>query len=344
MKMSNPVLVILGSMEDPHVARVVNELNSRGRIDPLVVDYLNGVRFEFRTDSNGLASFELAGRRLSEPYLVWDRRKIAPGTHLYVRGDERSSGYAAQEWRAFYSLLCGVNGEMTVNSLASRRCMIKPYQQMMAAKAGFLVPNTMITNDRGRALSFMAECDGHIIMKSISAGKVKPSGEGEYIPYVVMTMRVGEDDLRSATEEEIEHCPHFFQQEVIKKHEFRVVYVDGRIHAFRVDSQRCRTGEVDWRKGMGFVQFESGDLDAATRGSIDRYMRSMGLFSGSIDLIVDIDDRVWFLECNQDGAWGWVDDIVDGAVCRAFADAFEGRLLSAVALRDVERMCESAIS
>ena len=69
----------------------------------------------------------------------------------------------------------------------------------------------------------------------------------------------------------------------------------------------------------------------------------MGLFSGSIDLIVDVDDRVWCLECNQDGAWGWVDDIVDGAVGRAFADAFEARLLNAVALRDVEEMCVSAI-
>ncbi|WP_148041013.1 hypothetical protein [Montanilutibacter psychrotolerans] len=340
--MSNPVLVVLGSMEDPHVERVCNELRSRGRIDPLVVDYLNGVRFEFRTDIQGRVSFELAGRRLSENYLVWDRTKIMPGTDLYIRGDERSSGYAAQEWRAFYSLLCGVNGDMAVNSLASRRCMIKPYQQMMAAKTGFLVPNTMITNDRGSVLSFIDECDGRIIMKSVSAGKVKPSGEGENIPYVVMTMRVGEDDLQSATEEEIGHCPHFFQQELIKKHELRVVYIDGRMHAFRVDSQGCRTGEVDWRKGFGFVQFASGDLDASTRTAIDRYMRSMGLFSGSIDLIVDTDDRVWFLECNQDGAWGWVDDIVDGAVGRAFADAFEARLLDAVALRGRENMCVSA--
>lgn len=342
--MSNPVLVVLGSMEDPHVERVVKELKSRGRIDPLVVDYLNGVRFEFRTDSNGRVSFELAGRHLSEPYLVWDRRKIAPGTHLYIRGDEQSSGYAAREWRAFYSLLCGVNGEMVVNSLASRQCMIKPYQQMIAAKAGLLVPNTIMTNDRGSALSFMGECDGRVIMKSISAGKVKPSGECENIPYVVMTMRVSEDDLRSATEEEFEHCPSFFQQELMKKHEFRVVYVDGKIHAFRVDSQRCRTGEVDWRKGFGFVQFESGDLDPATLGSIDRFMRSMGLFSGSIDLIVDTDDRVWFLECNQDGAWGWVDDIVDGAVTRAFADGFEARLLGAAALCGGEKMRVSAVS
>jgi hypothetical protein len=41
---------------------------------------------------------------------------------------------------------------------------------------------------------------------------------------------------------------------------------------------------------------------------------------------VDPEQQVWFLECNQDGAWGWLDDIVEGAVTRAFADAFSRRL------------------
>lgn len=328
--MSKPVLVVLGTMEDPHVERVVQSLRRRGRIDALVVDYLHDARFVFRSDAYGAVSFELCGRKLDAPYLVWDRTKIMPGTHLYVQGDERSSGYAAQEWRAFYRLLCGVNGEMAVNSLVARQCMIKPYQQMMAAKAGLLVPETMITNDRDRALGFLAECGGEMIMKSVSAGKVKPSGEGEQIPYVVMTMRVTERDLLVATEQEVAHCPHFFQHEIRKKHELRVVYVDGRMHAFRIESQHSRVTEVDWRKGIGFVGFACDEIGDATRASIDGYMRSMGLFSGSIDLIVDQDDRVWFLECNQDGAWGWLDDVAEGQVTETFAEAFEQRLLSAV--------------
>jgi len=43
-------------------------------------------------------------------------------------------------------------------------------------------------------------------------------------------------------------------------------------------------------------------------------------------LILDTEQQVWFLECNQDGAWGWLDDIAEGAITRAFADAFARRL------------------
>jgi glutathione synthase/RimK-type ligase-like ATP-grasp enzyme len=329
MTMDKPVLVVLGSMDDPHVERVAKRLHARGRVDVRVVDYLNDARFAFRSDARGNISFEIDGRRLTEPYLVWDRTKIMPGSHLYVRGDERSSGYAAQEWRAFYHLLCGVNGEMAVNSLASRQCMIKPYQQRMAAKAGLWVPESMITNDRTSAMGFFDDCGGEMIMKSVSAGKVKPSGEGENIPYVVMTMRVAAGDLQAAEEAEIAFCPHFFQREIKKKHELRVIYVDGRMHVFAIDSQGSPISEVDWRKGIGYVDFTSGQIDPEARVSIDRFMRSMGLFSGSIDLIVDQDDRVWFLECNQDGAWGWLDDVVDGEVTETFAQAFENKLLAA---------------
>ena len=35
-------------------------------------------------------------------------------------------------------------------------------------------------------------------MKSLSAGKVKPAGEGEFIPFNVMTMRVAPEDVAEA--------------------------------------------------------------------------------------------------------------------------------------------------
>lgn len=321
------VLLILGTRTDPHVERVVRELESRGKAQIFVLDYHDDTRFSLEEDTAGRIVFRINGTTLPDRYLIWDRMKILPGTELYIRGDETSSGYAAQEWRALYKLLCGLNRERVVNSLESRFCMIKPYQQAVAASVGFRVPPTLVTNDKSSVQAFQQQNGHRLIMKSVSAGKVAPVGDGgENIPFFVMTMQVSPEDLEAATPEEIAYCPHFFQREIPKSHELRVVVVDGQVLAFRIDSQKHELSSLDWRKGIEVAGFAPVSLDDGTLAQIRAFMSRMGLFSGSLDLIVDPEQQAWFLECNQDGAWGWLDDIAEGAITRAFADGFARRL------------------
>lgn len=321
------VLLILGTCTDPHVERVRREVERRGNAQIFVLDYLDDTRFSLEEDAAGRIVFRINGITLPDRYLIWDRTKLLPGTELYIRGDEVSSGYAAQEWRAFYKLLCGLNRGRVVNSLESRSCMIKPYQQAVAASVGFRVPPTLISNDKSSVETFQRQNGYRLIMKSVSAGKVGTVADGgENIPFVVMTMRVSPDDLKAATPEEIAYCPHFFQLEIQKSHELRVVVVDDRVLAFRIDSQMHELSSLDWRKGIEVAGFSSISLDDGTIAQIRAFMSRMGLFTGSLDLIVDPEQQVWFLECNQDGAWGWLDDIAEGAITRAFADGFDRRL------------------
>src|SRR5947209_1773366 len=188
----------------------MREVERRGNVQIFVLDYHDDTRFTLEEDVAGQIVFRVNGITLPDRYLVWDRTKLLPGTELYIRGDETSSGYAAQEWRAFYKLLCGLNRERVVNSLESRLCMIKPYQQAIAASVGFHVPPTLISNDKESVRAFQRQNGYRLIMKSVSAGKVKTAGDGgENIPFVVMTMRVSPEDLEAATAEEIAYCPHF---------------------------------------------------------------------------------------------------------------------------------------
>jgi hypothetical protein len=321
------VLLILGTRTDAHVQRVAREIERRGRVQVFVLDYHDDTRFSLEEDTAGRIVFRINGTALPDRYLVWDRTKILPGTELYIRGEETSSGYAAQEWRAFYKLLCGLNRERVVNSLESRSCMIKPYQQAIAASVGFRVPPTLISNDKSSVQAFQRQNANRLIMKSVSAGKVGTVADGgENIPFIVMTMQVSPEDLEAVAPEEIAYCPHFFQREIQKSHELRVVVVDDRVLAFRIDSQKHELSSLDWRKGIKVAGFTATLLDDATIARIRAFMSRMGLFTGSLDLIVDPEQQVWFLECNQDGAWGWLDDIAEGAITRAFADGFTRRL------------------
>ncbi|WP_155394096.1 hypothetical protein [Xanthomonas albilineans] len=321
-------LLILGTKTDPHVSLVKDEIEKYSDIKVVVFDYHDDTRFTIRVTEHGAVKIQVNGENVPHNCLVWDRNKILPGTELYIQGDdETATGYVAQEWRALYTLIGGFNEKRVVNSLESRKCMIKPYQQVIAASVGMAVPETMITNDKANVLEFYGGARNGLIMKSVSAGKVKPASEGgEYIPYNVMTMRVNKEDLDHATEAEIGYCPHFFQEEIKKDYELRIVVVGDRVIPFRIGSQERRTTEVDWRKGMLLIEFTRCEIDSCLSTKIRQFMTKIGFFTGSIDIMVDQAGKHWFLECNQDGAWGWLDDLVKGEISRAFAEELTKKL------------------
>ena len=75
------------------------------------------------------------------------------------------------------------------------------------------------------------------------------------------------------------------------------------------------------------MPFEPFELDDEVERALGRFMRSMGFFSGSTDLVIDTEGAAWFIECNNQGAWAWLDNIVGGAVTRLFADKISARAL-----------------
>lgn len=319
-------LVVLGTVVDPHVEIVVDKVRRHEGAKVIVLDYSCDTDFSVSVDAWGALELTVNGDALKS-FVVWDRRKIIPGTELYVRGDEEHSGYIAQEWRALYTLLAGVAAEKATNRLAARSCMIKPYQQMVAAEVGLKSPTTLVTNSKSGAIRFERQAGG-VILKSLSGAKIQTRSEGEDVPFNVMTMRVSREDLSSADQDSLACCPHFFQQEILKSHELRVVCVDEEVFAFRVESQGYESTKVDWRKAIDVVGFSAVDIDGDLRGRLLAFMRRMGLSHGSIDLIVDTDGSPWFLECNQDGAWGWLDCRNGGKISDAIARSLL-RLMSA---------------
>ena len=70
--------------------------------------------------------------------------------------------------------------------------------------------------------------------------------------------------------------------------------------------------------GMEFLKFCSFELSKRQIGFIKRFMRLSGLVYGCMDLIIDGHGNTWFLECNQNGAWAWLDDLANGKISEAF--------------------------
>ncbi len=321
-----PAILMLGCLLDPHVQRIFDELRRRDQLPVEVLDFRSTI-FEMIFESDGSFVLTVEGRRLPENLIVFDRAVLVPCGPLYPVGEDSAMGFGAEEWRALYRLLAALYGDRVLNSLRSRECLAKPFQQIVAVQSGLKVPPTLLTNGRAASLRFADAAPDHLVMKSLSGMKARPAYERDIIPYNVMTMRVNKSDIEGATDGELAFCPHFLQHEIKKQYELRVVWVDGTARAFKVDSQQLKCSETDWRWAGRELPFEPFELDDEIERALGRFMRSMGFFWGSIDLVIDSDGAPWFLECNNQGAWAWLDNIVGGAVTRLFADRIMARAL-----------------
>lgn len=317
------MIVIFGTERDEHVSSVAHKL-TQNRVPTVVLDYLEKTPVTFLMDKSGRHQLNIDDLSTPQETLLWDRTKLGlPG--FSVEGEPRSAAFETREWHAIYTLLAGVFANRTVNSLESRRCMVKPYQQLLASKCGFLVPPTLVTNAMEAVQRFLAK-ESRLVVKTLSGAKISPKPTENPIPYNIMTLPVDQDALRRASSESIARCPHFFQRNITKSFELRVVAVGDAFFAFKIHSQTFASSSQDWRRALPWLNFEPIVLPGEIAERVRAFLDVAGLFTGSFDLIVDDQDQCWFLECNQDGQWSWLDSIVDGQISSAFAEALAGRM------------------
>jgi hypothetical protein len=316
-------ILILGTLRDPHVERVIAEIERLDGPATAVLDHLASTETSFVVHADGSHLLSVSGRPIERPLVVWDRRKMVEGSPLgFDRGEggRQTARWRKNEWGVYDRMIMGIFGASVVNSVTSRACLVKPYQQVLAAACGFSVPETLVSNRKAPIADFVA--NRKAIIKSLSTEVVTSDDPTSDKQSVIMTMAIPPDFLVRADETQFSLAPQFVQQNIAKRYELRVVVIDQEILPFRILSQELETSRTDWREGRGAVKFEPWTVTDAIAASLRRFMRVTGLFSGSFDLIIDPDDRVWFLECNQDGQWGWLDNIVDGAIAKCFARAF----------------------
>jgi hypothetical protein len=104
----------------------------------------------------------------------------------------------------------------------------------------------------------------------------------------------------------------FVQEALIGGADVTGVYIDGKTWFFKCDYQRDDT-RIDWRTEINtktqakWSSWHEGDnLDLQVR--VHKLMTRLGLRYGRLDFILDDKNELWFLECNSNGQFGWLDD------------------------------------
>lgn len=309
-------VLILASLYDFPTDRVCIELGKAGAsFVRLNVESLGDTRVRLDPHGPRLEIFADGRRYVVDRYLksVWWRQPtfLRNTSHKPIGLDEQLS---RSQWPAFVRGLMAFDEARWINHPAmTYRAEAKPWQLHVAAKLGFEVPKTVITNDPDTPLP--ASLGQQVAVKSVDTVLLR-EGDEQFFAYTQLLdwAEIATDDLRAA--------PVVVQEALSPKLDLRVTVLAGRAWTVAVTSNGAAI-EGDWRlKKKAQLAYPAYDLPADVEARCIDLVKAMGLIYGAIDLAL-VGDRFVFIEINPTGEWGWLDSPE-----RPLAEAIASALLS----------------
>ncbi|MFJ7278836.1 ATP-grasp ribosomal peptide maturase [Kitasatospora sp. NPDC098663] len=308
-----PVLVSTEA-EDPTADLVIAELNRRRvpvlRFDP-GRDFPTRATLAASITADGWSGSLTVGKRtadLSGVRALYHRRPnpYTPDT------DHQADRFAAQENRR------GLNGVLGAlpgclylsHPQAIARAEYKPAQLALASRLGLPVPATLITNNPAEAKLF-ADAQP-TIYKPLHAGAYHVDGE----PAGIWAASVEPGEITDA----VSTCAHLFQAQVPKSGDVRAVVVGEQVFCALITAP---PGVLDWRSEYRNLTYEPVDCPAPVRAALLRFLGEFGLSFGAFDFAMTPEGEWWFLECNPNGQWAWLEHAAGLPITSAIADLLE---------------------
>jgi glutathione synthase/RimK-type ligase-like ATP-grasp enzyme len=261
---------------------------------------------------------------------VWLRKK-ASFSFLSTDLAAQERAYAEAEMEhVLFSLLYSLDCYWMSHPTALRGAIWKGEQLRRAARLGFHVPPSLVTNRRDRVDGFRARLGGDIVFKALSSASLAAEDVAaeDRIAGGLPTTRI--TDEHDAALDAVAELPCFFQRHVAKRHELRVTVIGSQVFAARIDSQADPRTATDYRDFAAEISYSAERLPPDIERRCRELVHSYGLTYGAIDLIVTPTGEHVFLENNPVGQFLFVEQLVPeldmtGAVAACLVEGAQAR-------------------
>lgn len=308
------MILIFTNKEDVHPTPVIENLNRMGipvfrfNSEALLTDYNfswwsrgTGCGFRITNIHSGLT---LDNKNLTA---VWDRRPEYPN-ELFVKNTEDINQFNLDEakgfLRFFRGYICRVPsiGSIAYDGMAASKML----QYDIAQKVGFNVPATCFSNRKDDIICFASHFR-EVALKPIASEGIDYRDGTERVFY---TQKIDSFSLEDVPKEAFLQTANFVQEYLPKAYELRVTVVCDKIFSCRIDAQQLDEddGRVDWRQGYdkGLKHSVYQLPEEIARKCLD-YLKEMKLNFGAFDFVVTPSGEYFFLECNPNGQWLWIE-------------------------------------
>jgi hypothetical protein len=320
------MLLIVSSYIDPHVEVVGLELQNIG-VEYTRID-LGAFFHDFDIDyclQHGLIQFTVRNRYTHKAFTrrdisgVWWRRIAS----IYDRPAQISEKDAdAQETGDFIKNL--------IESLPDcyfplghpshiRRAENKPLQLDIASRVGFDIPGIRFSNSLTTLHSHILPGEDYVV-KSLSLHSA--ISEGKDLSFYAMAF--SGDELRQRIRGN-EEGACFVQDRIHRRFDVRLNVLPHVAVGAKINLDALPPGEVDWRPTTMDHEHELIDPPPDIETKCRAMLTQLNVPWGAFDFIVDETGKWWFLECNPNGQWLWIQQKTGANLARHFANELAQR-------------------
>lgn len=184
----------------------------------------------------------------------------------------------------------------------------KALQLVSAHRAGLVIPKTIISSSPRRVRQFSFDNPRGIVHKPLTGHFWTSAGIPRY-----QTQTAAIRDISALTDASISACPGIYQEMIDKVGDIRSVVVGNRVFsALITPNGGLLANEVDHRHSLFLGEFEAEEfrLPPEVENGLLDLTRNFGLSYSAADFALDRHGKVWFLELNPAGQFGYVEQIV----------------------------------
>lgn len=289
------MILIITHKEDFTVDYIIEKLNKKSiKYFRLNCEDLNKNHYHFDRENDFI--FSING--ISEFSSVWFRRTKLPDIEVTDQGQKM---FLLADYESLFDNLFNLikSKKWLSHPTNILRAENKLYQLQKAKKIGFNLPDTIVTNNHTELIDFILNNGNNVIIKPIRQGRIQLAGGIK----TIFTNKVTKEVLKNITQYDLTPC--IVQNNVAKDYELRVTVVGNKVFSAKINSQKKKNTQIDWRKEKSPFTEYTLPIDIQNKCII--LLKELNIFFGAIDLIKDKSGKYIFLEINPNGQWAWLD-------------------------------------
>ena len=300
-------VLMLGSSDDPHIKLIKDKIESRGKSYEFINIYqdFSSISYYFSKHSQSI-------RVKNQPISVFNAiywRTFTQNNHPTEAFSIKILAEFQEMWNFFLPMDTCAEIKCINPLWVNMKMENKIFQLNLASKLGLEIPSTFIGSNHHAIIEYSYSLEG-CIEKSLGMlwDEYDTPSKAKTVDILSLKAR--------------KTLPCIYQKHIERKKELRVYIVGHLVIAVEINLSAETNEIVDWKEAARKTvpDYLLCTLPNDIVDKLLEYHKAAELCYAAYDLIMDIHNKIYFLECNPNGNWNFLPEQIRNSIADAIVE------------------------